>query len=77
MKTKKTVCAAMAVVGVCMFFLYGSGKQRKITNELAFENVEALADEESGVVLCWGSGSVVCPISQSKVGFVRERSLWY
>ena len=39
MKTKKTICAAMAVVGVCMFFLYGNGKQGKITNKLAFENV--------------------------------------
>lgn len=77
MKTKKTVCAAMAVVGVCMFFLYGNGKQRKITNELAFENVEALADEESGFVQCWGNGSVVCPLTGTKVEYIKGRSLLY
>lgn len=67
----------MAVIGVCLFFLYGNGKQRKVTDDLMFENVEALASGESSVTQCFGSGSVICSPSQTKVAFVRERSLLY
>ena len=77
MKTKKTVCAAMAVIGACLFFLYGNRKQKEITNELVFENVEALADGESGVVQYWGSRSVVCLLTGTKVEYIKGRSLLY
>lgn len=74
---KEAVCTAMAVIGVSLFFLYGNGKQRKVADDLMFENVEALARGENSSVRCWGSGSVICSPSQTKVAFVRERSLLY
>lgn len=63
-------------VRVCSL-LYGNRKQKEITNELVFENVEALADGESGVVQCWGSGSVVCTLTGTKVEYIKGRSLLY
>ena len=75
MRKKMFFCVIVMIIAVVSISYMHT--DRRMSSDLMLKNVEALADEESGVVLCWGSGSVVCPISQSKVGFVRERSLWY
>ncbi|MCI1682547.1 MAG: NVEALA domain-containing protein [Bacteroides sp.] len=44
----------------------------KVTS-LLLENIEALAQGESGGVGCYGVGAVDCPYSKDKVYFIGER----
>lgn len=58
---------------VMAFILYMKANRTEITNPLLLNNIEALAaDEGGGNVFCIGSGTVDCPINDTKVKYVFE-----
>lgn len=60
----------LAAVAAVSFQSY-SGKDK--LGDLVLENIDALADGEWGdTAVCFGTGSVDCPINHVKVEFVVE-----
>lgn len=60
-------------VGILVIITYWSRPATVELNNLFLENVEALAaGEEVTTVRCLGSGSVNCPINNSKVAVVYD-----
>lgn len=74
-KMKKVICMTIAVIGVCGSISLSNKEQWETANDLVLENVEALADGESGVPICFGTGSLVCPATRQNVKIVRIRSI--
>lgn len=72
----KICLMAVAFCGICGGIYLSLQNQVKAekTNDLLFENVEALADGESNGV-CYSSGSVVCPYTNVTVLSIKYRSL--
>lgn len=66
---------AFCAVGGGIFFSVRNHVKTEKANELLFENVEALADGETGGVCLW-SGSIVCPQTQVKVAYIDSYSLF-
>ena len=68
---------AIAFCAVCggIFLSVQNCVKTEKANELLFENVEALADGESGGNCKW-TGSIVCPQAQVKVAYVSYYSLF-
>lgn len=68
---------AVVLCGMCGGIYLSLQNQVKAekANELLFENVEALADGETGGVCLW-SGSIVCPHTQVKVAYIDSYSLF-
>lgn len=67
-----------AIVFICAFACYGFASvffstDRKVPSSCLFENIEALASEESGNgrYFCYGSGTVDCP-DGSKAEYVAD-----
>lgn len=51
-------------------YIYNNQSSANVSS-LLLENVEALADEEYEHVSCFGTGSVDCPLNNTKVYFVK------
>ncbi|WP_459190098.1 NVEALA domain-containing protein [Parabacteroides sp. APC149_11_2_Y6] len=57
---KKFIKGTIAIIFLCCICFFYTSKKVSV-NDLAFENIEALAQGESGVnVRCYGKGSVEC-----------------
>ncbi len=58
---------------VASFASFQFSNKHENLNDLMLENIEALAsDEWSTTPVCFGSGTVDCPLSHVKVYFVTE-----
>lgn len=58
---------------VASFASFQFSNKHENLNDLMLENIEALAsDEWSTTLVCFGSGTVDCPLSHVKVYFVTE-----
>lgn len=66
---KKVVLTVLVVTAVAVTV----GKlsdQRRPTNNLLLENIEALAEGETEETRCWGIGSIYCPQTRQCVAYV-------
>lgn len=71
----KKILVFITIVAMVMGGYFYKKQSAVIISSLVLENVEALANYESGGnVFCIGVGSVDCPINHSKVYAYRD---WY
>ncbi len=56
--------AGVVVTAICQVNMV---QNRQGNTELATMNVEALARGESDYIICWGEGSIYCPVTNYKV----------
>lgn len=70
MKKKVLFISLFAIVMVTFSFRFTSDKRN--LESLMLENIEALASDEWTNPVCFGSGSVDCPVTHVKVDFVAE-----
>lgn len=68
MKNKmKKILVFMGVVAIVIGgHVYSKQSSAKMSS-LILENIEALADSETGGRICFGKGSVDCPLNHDKV----------
>lgn len=77
MKKKLVAALAVMVIATILYLKVNQGKQ-SVINDTVLANVEALASNEiiMNEYICYGSGSVVCPITGELVaGYYKRRSL--
>ena len=73
MKRVVRMVAVAVLVAAAGWGSYVSGRQEAKMTGLMLDNVEALATgEDANQVICWGIGSVDCPIVPTKVYVVSE-----
>lgn len=65
----KILGVALSLALVCAYF-FG---ERKVDNDVLLFNVEALANGESGIGSCYGSGSIDCPFHWDKAYIAYAR----
>lgn len=64
MKTKSKIGGAFIIFLLLSYMQIGDNLAQ---SELSLANIEALADKESGIIYCFGYGSVDCPRNNTKV----------
>lgn len=68
MKTRFKMLVIIFSLAVVCFF---QRKSNNVQNDLLFDNIEALAANENiHGLLCIGTGSLNCPIDNSKVAYI-------
>lgn len=69
---KKILFIGLFLMAVAAVSVQSYSEKNKLGN-LMLENIDALADSEWGdTAVCFGTGSVDCPINHVKVEFVME-----
>lgn len=53
---------------ICLLF---SQSLVHTSEDLTLTNLEALADNESTIISCYGVGSIDCPLTKTKVKFIE------